>query len=186
MTEETNPLFNMAEKKIKNFMAIMTQNPVETQDDLLLHDTLEACAVVLPYFRMLGAQSVQDVLYDEYPQVGFTFNTFYNETVAFLLDGKRRSTSIGQWSVLMTSYMNDIRNTKTVEHTGGLGSRLTAAAFGRAGKVRNMGSAHQTWKADSRLLSYADHELLARWMTRPNGLSDMISSLAVFLKIARP
>lgn len=186
MSVETNPDFNLAEKKIKNFMAIMTQNPVDTHDDKLLHDTLEACAVVLPYFRMLGAQSVQDVLYDEYPQVGFTFNTFYNESVAFLLDGKRRSTSIGQWSVLMTSYMNDVHNTKSVEHTGGLGSRLIAAAFGRAGKVRDMGKAHQSWTADARLLSYADHELLARWMTRPNGLSDMISSLAVFLKIARP
>lgn len=82
--------------------------------------------------------------------------------------------------------MNDIHSTKQVERTGSLGSRLLAAAYGRSGQVRRMGTAHQTYTPDRRLLSYADHELLARWLTRPNGLSDMISSLAVFLKIARP
>ncbi|HHS7556396.1 TPA: hypothetical protein ACTPQ1_004688 [Salmonella enterica] len=183
---ENDPNFNLAEKLIKNYMAKLTQNPVLVHDDELIHETLGAAAVVLPYFRLMAAESVQQVLYDEYPQVGFTFNTFYNETAAFLLDGKRRTVSTGQWSVLLVSYMNDVHSTKQVEHTGSLGSRLLAAAFGRSGSVRSMGKAHQTYQADTRLLSYADHELLARWMTRPNGLSDMISSLAVFLKIARP
>ncbi|QVW55153.1 hypothetical protein pEaSNUABM29_00109 [Erwinia phage pEa_SNUABM_29] len=183
---ENDPNFNVAEKLIKNYMAKLAQNPVLTHDDELIHETLHACAVVLPYFKLLAAESVQQVLYDEYPQVGFTFNTFYNETAQFLLDGKRRTMSTGQWSVLLVSYMNDIHSTKQVEQTGSLGSRLLAAAYGRSGSVRSMGKAHQTLKADNRLLSYADHELLARWMTRPNGLSDMISSLAVFLKIARP
>ncbi|ECB4558099.1 hypothetical protein EXP36_00185 [Salmonella enterica subsp. enterica serovar Weltevreden] len=178
--------FNLAEKLIKNYMAKLTQNPVLVHDDELIHETLEAAAVVLPYFRMMGADSVQQVLYDEYPQVGFTFNTFYNETASFILDGKRRTVSTGQWSVLLVSYMNDIHSTKQVERTGSLGSRLLAAAYGRSGQVRRMGAAHQTYTPDRRLLSYADHELLARWLTRPNGLSDMISSLAVFLKIARP
>ncbi|AMR59703.1 hypothetical protein SEGD1_054 [Enterobacteria phage SEGD1] len=122
--------FNLAEKLIKNYMAKLTQNPVLVHDDELIHETLEAAAVVLPYFRMMGADSVQQVLYDEYPQVGFTFNTFYNETASFILDGKRRTVSTGQWSVLLVSYMNDIHSTKQVERTGSLAHdfllRLTA------------------------------------------------------------
>lgn len=186
MFEHDSPEFSVAVERIKSYMSILSKNPIDTHDDEVIHKTLEAAAVVLPYFRLMAADSLQQVLYDEYPQVGFTFNTFYNESVAFLLDGKRRNVTLGQWSTLLSSYMNDVRNTKNVEQTGGLGSRLLAAAFGRRGTVRNMGSAHQSIECSKRLLSYADHELLARWMTRPNGLSDMISSLAVFLKIARP
>ena len=94
--------------------------------------------------------------------------------------------NVGTWSVLMTSYMNDVHGTKYVEQTGSIGARMVSAAFGKAGKVREFGKQLQSMQADQRLLSYADHELLARWMTRTNGLSDMITSLAVFLKIARP
>lgn len=184
--EINSPDFNVAERVIKNYMAKLTENAVLVHDDEVIHETLEAVAVILPYFKMMGAESVQQVLYDEFPQIGFTFNTFYNESVWFIIDGKRRSTNIGTFSVLMSSYMNDVRGTKYVEEKGSIGSRMISAAFGRAGKVREMGKEHQTMQTDTRLLSYADHELLARWMTRTNGLSDMITTLAVFLKIARP
>jgi len=178
--------FNNAERLIKDYMAKLTENPVSVHDDELIHTTLEAAAVILPYFKMMGAESLQQVLYDDYPQIGFTFNTFYNETVAFLMDGKRRDMNVGQWSVLIQQYMNDVRGTKNVRETGSLGSRMIAASYGKSGQVRNLGTAHQSLVADTRLISYADHELLARWMTRVNGVSDMFSSLAVFLKIARP
>jgi len=186
MNQINNPDFNVAERLVKRYMAKLTENPTEVHDDDLIHETLTAAAVILPYFRLLGAESVQQVLYDEFPQIGFTFNTFYNETVAFVVDGKKRPTNVGTWSVLMSTYMNDVHGTKYVQEKGSLGSRMMSAAFGQAGKVRNMGTQHQTMQPDTRLLSYADHELLARWMTRTNGLSDMIMSLAVFLKIARP
>lgn len=186
LQEITTPDFNQAERILKSYMDKLTQNPVLVHDDEVIHTVLPAVAVVLPYFRMTAAERVQQVLYDEYPQIGFTFNTFYNETVAFLLDGKRRSTTVGTWSVLMSSYMHDVQGTKYVEQTGSIGARMVSAAFGKAGKVREFGKALQSMQADQRLLSYADHELLARWMTRTNGLSDMITSLAVFLKIARP
>lgn len=181
-----NPDFNVSVELIKKYMAVLTENPVEVHDDEVIHGVLQAAAVVLPFFRLYGAESVQQVLYDEFPQIGFTFNTFYNETVSFVVDGKKRTTNVGTWSVLMQTYMNDVRSTKYVEEKGSLGSRMMSAAFGRSGRVRSMGKEHQTLQPDSRLLSYADHELLARWMTRTNGLSDMITSLAVFLKIARP
>lgn len=184
--EISTPDFNQAERQLKDYMDLLTQNPIMVHDDEVIHAVLPAVAVVLPYFRLAAAESVQQVLYDEYPQIGFTYNTFYNETVAFLLDGKRRTTTVGTWSVLMTSYMNDVRGTKYVEPNGSIGARMISAAFGRAGKVREFGKSLQSMQADQRLLSYADHELLARWMTRTNGLSDMITSLAVFLKIARP
>lgn len=182
----SNPDFNQAERILKLYMDKLNENPILVHDDELIHSTLPAVAVVLPYFRLAAAESVQQVLYDEYPQIGFTFNTFYNETVAFILDGKRRSTNVGTWSVLMSTYMRDVHGTKYVEETGSIGARMVSAAFGKAGQVRSMGKALQTMQPDLRLLSYADHELLARWMTRTNGLSDMITSLAVFLKIARP
>lgn len=181
-----NPDFNRAEREIKLYMKNLNNNPVSVHSDEVIHSVLEAAAVIVPRFRLMAAESVQQVLYDEYPQIGFTFNTFYNECVKFILDGKRRTVSVEQWSVLMTSYMNDVYGTKNVEQTGSLGSRMMSAAFGRSGRVRDMGKAHQSYNSDERLLSYADHELLARWITRPNGLSDMIQSLAVFLKIARP
>jgi len=178
--------FNNAEQAIKEYMDLLSQNAVLVHDDAVIHAVLPACAVVLARFRLCALQSVQEVLYDEYPQIGFTFNTFYNETVQFLLDGKRREISVGQYSILMQQYMNDVHGTKYVRQTGSLGSRMMAASFGDSGQVRNLGNAHQTQKPDTRLLSYADHELLAQWLTRVNGLSDMVSSLAVFLKIARP
>jgi hypothetical protein len=178
--------FNNAEQVIKTYMGKLSENPILVHDDSLIHETLPALAVVLPRFRLCAAPAVQQVLYDEFPQIGFTFNTFYNETVKFVLDGKRRDMSVGQWSVLMQQYMNDVHGTKFVRQTGSLGSRMMAASFGDSGKVRNLGASHQTLTPDNRLLSYADHELLAQWLTRVNGLSDMVSSLAVFLKIARP
>lgn len=186
LQEITTPDFNQAERLLKAYMDKLTQNPVLVHDDEVIHGVLPAVAVVLPYFRLAAAESVQQVLYDEYPQIGFTFNTFYNESVAFLLDGKRRTTTVGTFSVLLTSYMSDVRGTKYVQETGSIGARMVSAAFGKAGTVRDFGKQLQSMQADQRLLSYADHELLARWMTRTNGLSDMITSLAVFLKIARP
>ncbi|QXO09490.1 hypothetical protein pEaSNUABM11_00066 [Erwinia phage pEa_SNUABM_11] len=178
--------FNNAEQVLKTYMGKLAENPILVHDDKLIHDTLPAVAVILARFRLCSSSAVQEVLYDEYPQIGFTFNQFYNETVAFVLDGKRRDMSVGQWSVLMQQYMNDVHGTKYVRQTGSLGSRMMAASFGDSGKVRNLGPSHQTLTPDTRLLSYADHELLAQWLTRVNGLSDMVSSLAVFLKIARP
>jgi len=181
-----NPDFNQAERILKAYMDMLNENPVLVHDDEIIHNTLPAVAIVLPYFRLVAAESVQQVLYDEYPQIGFTFNTFYNETVAFLLDGKRRTISVGTFSVLMSTYMRDVQGTKYVAEAGSIGARMVNAAFGKSGQVRSMGKAIQSMQPDLRLLSYADHELLARWMTRTNGLSDMITSLAVFLKIARP
>lgn len=178
--------FNKGTEIINAYMAKLEQNPILTRDDEIIHEVIAAAAAILPRFKLMASVSVQQVLYDEFPQVGFTFNTFYNETVAFLLDGERRLTSIGQYSVIFAAYMNDIHGTKYVKQTGSLGSRMIASSFGDSGKVRTMGKAHQSLSPDVRLLSYADHELLARWLTRVNGLSDMISTLAVFLKITRP
>lgn len=181
-----NPDFNVAEQIIKRYMDALVKNPISVHDDGVIHGVLPAIAAVLPYFRLVSAEASQKVMYDEFPQIGFTFNTLYNETVAFVVDGKKRSTDLVTWSTLIATYMNDVRSTKYVRENGSLGARMISAAFGRSGTVRNMGTAHQSLTADQRLLSYADHELLARWLTRVNGLSDMVATLAVFLKLVRP
>ncbi|MCT7476066.1 hypothetical protein N5V81_13870 [Escherichia coli] len=154
--------FNLAEKLIKNYMAKLTQNPVLVHDDELIHETLEAAAVVLPYFRMMGADSVQQVLYDEYPQVGLRLIRSITKLASFILDGKRRTVSTGQWSVLLVSYIGRYPLYQASRANRFLGSRLLAAACNRSGQVRQMGTAHQTYTPDRRLLSYTDHELLAR------------------------
>ena len=63
MFEHDSPDFNVAVERIKTYMSILSKNPIDTHDDELIHKTLEACAVVLPYFRLLAADSVQQVLY---------------------------------------------------------------------------------------------------------------------------
>ncbi|MGL5397271.1 MAG: hypothetical protein ACRDBQ_18640 [Shewanella sp.] len=181
-----NPDFNVAEQVIKRYMDTLVKSPIMTHDDAVIHNVLRAAVVVLPYFRLVSAEASQKVMYDEFPQIGFTFNSLYNETVGFVVDGTPRRTNLVSWSNLIATYMNDVRSTKYVRENGSLGARMISAAFGRSGTVRNMGVSHQSLVADQRLLSYADHELLARWITRVNGLSDMVATLAVFLKLVRP
>lgn len=175
-----------AVRVIKNYMEKLRNNPVLVHDDAVIHEVLEACAVVLPRFRLMCVQNVQDVLYDGFEQIGFTFNSFYNETMAFVLDGKPRIMNTGTYSSILSAYINDVAGTQHAAQFGTLGASILNSTFGRAGTVRSYGPAHQCDKADTRALSYADHELLAQWLTRVNGLSDMVTSLAVLLKITHP
>lgn len=178
--------FSHAAHRITRYMDKLAQNPIMVHDDEVIHDVLEACAVVLPRFKLMCVDSVQNVLYDGFEQIGFTFNTFYNETVAFVLDGKPRIMNTGTYSSIIQAYINDVASTQKSDDFGSLGMSILNSTFGRAGTVRSMGPVHQTRVVDQRALSYADHELLARWVTRVNGLSDMVTSLSVFLKITHP
>ena len=168
------------------YMEKLNAAPAPVRDDDTVHNVLRAAAAILPRWRLLAAESVQEVMYTEYPQIGFTINSCYNETVAFLLENKPRCTPLACWATMMSTYMRDVAGTTEVEKNNSIGARLIAASFGRAGKVRDMGKSHQSTTIDKRLLSYADHELLALWMTRKDGFADMISTLAVFISITRP
>lgn len=171
---------------LRNYMEKLNASPASVRDDNVVHLTLRAAAVVLQRWRLLAGDSVQEVMYAEYPQIGFTINSYYNETVAFVVDNKPRSTPLASWSTLIETYLRDLKGTEMVEDNQSIGGRLIAASFGRAGTVRNMGKSHQATVIDTRLLSYADHELLAQWLTRKDGFADMISTLAVFISITRP
>lgn len=171
---------------VGNYMEKLRAGPAAVRDDDITHEVIRAAAVILPRFRVVASEQFQTALYDEYPQIGFTFNTFFNETVAFVLDNKRRSVPLVSWSNLLTTYMRDVAGTKMVAENGSLGGRMLAATLGQAGTVRNLGKAHQSTVVDKRLLSYADHELLAKWLICRDGFADMVSSLAVFLVITRP
>ena len=175
-----------AVETLRIYMEKLNASPASVRDDATVHKVLRACAVILPRWRMIGSQSVQDVMYAQYPQIGFTINSYYNESVAFIVENKRRSVPIVSWSHLIETYLRDVAGTTEVEKPGSLGARLLSAAYGRAGKVRDMGKPHQATGVDKRLLSYADHELLAQWLTRTDGFADMVSTLAVFISITRP
>lgn len=168
------------------YMEKLNAAPASVRDDETIHRMLQVAAVLLPRWRLLAAESVQEVMYTEYPQIGFTINSYYNETVAFLVENKARMTPLASWATLVSTYMRDVAGTTEVEKNASIGARLIAASFGRAGKVRDMGKSHQSTTVDKRLLSYADHELLALWLTRKDGFADMISTLAVFISITRP
>lgn len=178
--------FVQAARRVENYMDKLLKNPVLVHDDVIIHDVLEAAAVILPRFKLMCVQDVQNVLYDGFEQIGFTFNSFYNETMAFVLDGKPRIMNTGTYSTILTAYVNDVAGTQKAAQFGTLGASILNSTFGRSGTVRSYGEVHQTDKVDKRALSYADHELLERWITRVNGLSDMVTSLAVFLKITHP
>lgn len=178
--------YSKACRVIDDYMDKLAKSPLMVHDDNVIHGVLDAAAVVLPRFKLMCVELVQNVLYDDFKQLGFTFNSFYNETMAFVLDGKRRSMGTGNYSSIIQAYMNDIRSTTSAEDFGSLGMAILNSTFGRSGTVRSMGPVHQSIVPDVRALSYADHELLAQWITRVNGLSDMITTLSVFLKIARP
>lgn len=178
--------YNKAALGIEHYMDLLRQNPIMVHDDEVIHHVLECSAVILPRFKLMCVDSVQNVLYDDFKQLGLTFNSFYNETMQFILDNKRRITATGTYSSLLTAYISDIEKTQHPADFGSIGQSILNGSFGRAGTVRSFGKAHQSTTVDKRALSYADHELLAQWITRVNGLSDMITSLSVFLKIARP
>lgn len=181
-----NPDYSAAVRVIDDYMEKLQKNPIMVHDDSVIHGVLAAAAVILPRFRLMCVESVQRVLYDDFKQLGYTFNAFYNETIAFVLDGKRRQSGTGSYASIIQAYLNDITSTMHADDFGSLGAAILNSTFGRSGTVRSMGPVNYSIKPDMRALSYADHELLAQWITRVNGLSDMVTSLSVFLKIARP
>lgn len=153
------------------------------------HETFEflnAAVTLIPMFKMLASSNVQKVLYDDYGQIGYTLNTFYNETVALIVDGKRRSTSIQTWESIFQAYANDLSNVDSVKKDESLGAMILNSVFQRMGTVRNYGSEHQTVEVSEEILSYADHEVFDLWMSRDNGISDMARAMSILLKFTHP
>lgn len=172
---------------IDEYMDKQSKNPVYTHDDDMIRRVLKAAAVILPEFKLMSVDRVQSFLYDEYKQIGSTFNDLYNETAAFIIDGKRRNVDIANYAQMLNTYMRGLKSTEEVKDSGSISANTLNSIFGRSDSVKNYGSeAMQSITVDRRLLSYADHELLASWMTRRNGISDMINTLSVFLIITRP
>tara|TARA_Y100001956_G_scaffold20934_1_gene20546 strand:+ start:857 stop:1390 length:534 start_codon:yes stop_codon:yes gene_type:complete len=153
------------------------------------HETFEflsAANCLIPKFRMLASADVQKVLYDDYTQIGYTLNSFYNETVAFIVEGKRRQTSIQTWESIFQAYANDLSNVDAVKKDESLGAMILNSIFRRSGTVRNYGSEHQSVEVSEELLSYADHEVFDLWISRDNGISDMARAMSILLKFTHP
>lgn len=172
---------------IDEYMHRQNVNPISVHDDYLIRKALKAASVLIPEFRAMCYANVQGFLYEEYRQIGSTFNDFYNETVAFIVDDKKRTVDIVNYASILNTYMRGLASTEHVLNSGSIAANTMNSIMGISGSVKNYGNnALQSVNVDNRLLSYADHELLACWMTRRNGVSDMINSLSVFLIITRP
>lgn len=149
-------------------------------------ETLEACNVVLPWFKQIASEQVQTVLYDEYKQIGFSLNSFYNETVEFIVRGKPRGMNISQWQSIMVAYANDLKGVDKPKWDAAGVNMLRTAWLGINGTVRDYGVAHQSSSVNSELLSYADHELFDLWISRPNGITDMARAMSIILYFTHP
>ena len=58
------------------YMEKLNAAPASVRDDDTVHNVLRAAAAILPRWRLLAAESVQEVMYTEYPQIGFTINSY--------------------------------------------------------------------------------------------------------------
>ena len=52
-----------AVETLRIYMEKLNASPASVRDDATVHNVLRACAVILPRWRMIGSQSVQDVMY---------------------------------------------------------------------------------------------------------------------------
>lgn len=156
-----------------------------SRDDQI-HEAIEACSVLVGRFKAMALPNVQETIYSLVPDMCFTFNTFYNETVDFIIDAKPRKHLIVNWFTILNMYLNDLKSMKHLKDSGSLGANIMNATFGKAGEIAHMGTALQTTKVSTNLLSYADQDILYMWLRRKDGFNDMIKSISLFLKVARP
>lgn len=177
---------NKAVVVIDTYSHLLRTNYHKAMSPKTLNEAMEAAAAVVGVFKLLPCQEYQTKFYKTYPQVGHTLNQYYNDTLAFLLDGKRRLSGHEFYRDLFETYLKHYDDTK--EFTGGesLGGKMLSAMLGVQGRMNNFGPSHQTLDVDTRLLSYADHELLSLWVTRKGGFIDMFDTLSNFTKLARP
>lgn len=177
---------NKAVVGVKQFRDINNYSAGKSERHKETFEFLEAANKLIPLFKMLASSDVQKVLYDDYEQIGYTLNTFYNETVDFIVNGKRRATSIQTWESIFQAYANDLSNVDDVKKDESLGAMILNAVFNRTGTVRNYGSEHQSVEVTEELLSYADHEVFDLWISRDNGIPDMARAMSILLKFTHP
>ena len=177
---------NKAVAVVKAYRAVNSYSPGQSLRHRETFELLEASNKLMSNFKMLASQDVQKVLYDDYEQIGYTVNSFYNETVEFILRGKRRSVSIQSWESIFQAYANDLSGVDNIKKDESIGATILNATFSRLGTVRNYGTEHQSIEVSNELLSYADHEVFDLWITRDNGIPDMARAMSILLKFTHP
>ncbi len=135
-----------------------------------IDDAMQICANGIDLVRNFAA--IQDSL--SCKSYG-TIRKFYNETVDLILNGTPRKVNIQSWLTIFADINGDV----IVDDSsiGNIGATLV-----RAGEV----SIHQpsptslkTQDVDIRLLSYAHCDIITKWISRENGLDDMLFSLFI-------
>lgn len=171
---------------IRAYKLMLSNNPSKARTHDEVFTVLQSAAVLVPRFKMIANANVQSVLYDEYAHIAYTLNTFYNETIKFLVEGKKRSTNTHTWEGIFNAYISDHSKDGDIMKTTSIGATILNGATGVKSRIRNYGSSHQTMVANTALLSYADHEVFELWISQDNGVVDMVSSLAIMLNFTHP
>lgn len=177
---------NNAMMIVEEYNHLLRTQYQKAMDPVVLDRALGAAALIMSLFRLIPAQESQSVFYSKHPHVGHTLNQYYNDTVAFLLDSKKRLSGHEFYRDLFETYVHSYSKTKDFDGGTSLGGKMLSAMLGIKGRMVNYGTTHQTIDVDCRLLSYADHELLSLWVTRKGGFIDLFDTLSNFIKLSRP
>lgn len=177
---------NKACLELPRFKKLLETNTKEAFEPHNFNRGMEAAATIFKCFRVLAHPDSQKALYELNKHMALTLNSFYNETASFILDNKPRKSGLNFYLSLLEAYLDEIKASKTPRTSESLGGSILASMIGVRSIVRSRGDRHQAIDLDDRLLSYADHELFALYVTRKAGVIDMIDTLSIFLKIAHP
>lgn len=145
-----------------------------------INKTLKAFLPTVPLVTLPAKKP----LYGTVSRVGM-IRRFYNETVAFILDGRPRTMDINIWWGIvndMTGYMNAFHE----KHNVGTVHNVSAEYYFMMPKLNTAQFASQAVQdkdVDKRLLSYAHCDIVQMWMTRGNGMDDMFMTLSMLSKI---
>lgn len=160
-------------RQLDDLCELFQTHPMQARRFDTINSVIEVCASILPIVRGFASKPPQGALYDS-----DTVRRFYNETVGFIL-GEARPIRVEIWAGLI----NDIYDTPKEGLVGNSGS-ITGKQFHRLkgdNRVTAPSFGHTTVRKE--LLSYAPRDILHMWLTRKNGIDDMLISLTALAKV---